>query len=46
MRSFAVKAIAGNTHFDVEDLSNRVMDFYVQNFGCKSCGKDIRGLCT
>ena len=43
---FEVKAAAGDTHLGGEDFGNRVVrvvDFCMQDFKKKNCGKDLTG---
>ena len=38
-----VKATAGDAHLGGEDFGNRIMDYCVQDFKRKNCGKDLAG---
>ena len=40
---FEVKATAGDTHLGGEDFDNRILDFCMQDFKRKNCGKDLSG---
>merc|ERR1719446_1359016 len=40
---FEVKATAGDTHLGGEDFDNRIVDFCIQDFKRKNCGKDLAG---
>merc|ERR1712232_282412 len=40
---FEVKATAGDTHLGGEDFDNRIVDFCMQDFKRKNCGKDMSG---
>ena len=39
---FEVKATAGNTHLGGEDLDNRLVDYFANEFKRKNGGKDLR----
>ena len=40
---FEVKATAGDAHLGGEDLDNRIVDFWVQDFKRQNRGKDLVG---